>query len=137
MFLGQYYYAIDDKFRLILPKSFRDQETTWILTRGFDGGLFLFPQEEFAKELAKLEGQSLTKKNSRDLVRLLTNTAHEIAVDGVGRFHIPEALRAPAQLVKQVVIVGSYNRVEIWDVATYHAYMDQVNANAEDIAEHV
>ena len=48
---------------------------------------------------------------------------------------IPDFLRASAQLTKNVVVVGSYQRVEIWDVETYHKYLAELEANAEAIAE--
>ncbi len=137
MFLGRYYHTIEDKGRISLPKAFRELEKQWVLTRGLDGGIFLFPYQTFETQLAELSKMSFTKKTNRDFVRLMTNDATQVEADANGRIAIPEFLRAAAQLTKQVVVVGSYNRIEIWDVDKYHQYLDQLSAQAESIAEEV
>jgi MraZ protein len=137
MFIGTYYHTIEEKGRVSLPKKFRDQGNDWIVTRGLDGGLFLFLKKTFAQELEKLEDQTLTKKAHRDFVRLMANEAQETEVDGNGRVYLPEYLRAAVQLTKDVVVIGSYNWVEIWDVTIYHQYITQVEKQAEEIAEKV
>jgi division/cell wall cluster transcriptional repressor MraZ len=60
-----------------------------------------------------------------------------VQLDQSGRLLLPDRLRATAQLTKEVAIVGSYQRIEIWDVAKYHQYIDQVESQAEAIAERV
>jgi MraZ protein len=137
MFIGKYYHTIEEKGRVSLPKSFRELEKQWVITRGLDGGLFLFPAKSFQQQVQTLNQLGFTKKAHRDFVRLLTNDAESLEADTQGRITIPEYLRAAAQLTKQVVIVGSFERVEIWDVDTYHAYLDTIAQNAEEIAEQI
>lgn len=137
MFIGKYYHTIEEKGRVSLPKSFRELEKQWVITRGLDGGLFLFPAKSFQKQVQTLNQLGFTKKAHRDFVRLLTNDAESLEADTQGRITIPEYLRAAAQLTKQVVIVGSFERVEIWDVDTYHAYLDTIADHAEEIAEQI
>lgn len=137
MFIGRYYHTLEEKNRVSLPKKFRDQETNWIVTRGLDGGLFLFVQSEFEERLRELQTRSFTKKDHRDFIRLMTNDAQEALVDRNGRITIPEYLKNFAHLTKDVVMVGSFSRIEIWDVETYHAYIDQIESQAEEIAEHL
>jgi len=137
MFIGRYYYTIEEKGRVSLPKSFRELEKQWVITRGLDGGVFLFGAEKFQAQLNHLDQLGFTKKAHRDIVRLMTNDAVLVEVDSIGRITIPEHLRASAQLTKQIVIVGSYHRVEIWDVEKYHAYLDTLVSNAEQIAEKI
>ncbi len=137
MFIGRYYHTIEEKGRVSLPKKFRNSGAEWVITRGLDGGLFLFLKKTFADELEKLATQTLTKKAHRDFIRLMTNEAQEIELDRLGRLLIPDYLRATAQLAKDVVIVGSYQYVEIWDVKKYHTYIDQLEKTAEATAEKV
>jgi MraZ protein len=87
--------------------------------------------------MEKLQNKAFTKRANRDFIRLMTNEAQEVEVDPNGRIQIPEYLRATAQLTKNVVIVGSFERIEIWDVEKYHTYIDQISKNAEEIAEQV
>lgn len=137
MFIGRYYHTIEEKGRVSLPKKFRDGGDDWIITRGLDGGLFVFLKDQFTSELEKLSTHPFTKKAHRDFIRLMTNEAEEVKVDENGRLLIPEYLRATAQLTKNVVIVGSYQRIEIWDVEKYHTYIDQLEKMAEETAEKV
>jgi MraZ protein len=137
MFIGTYYHTIEDKGRVSLPKKFREIGTDWVITRGLDGGLFLFLNNTFTAELEKLNQYAFTKKAHRDMIRLMTNEAQEVQVDPSGRILIPEYLRATAQLAKEVAIIGSYQRIEIWDVEKYHQYIDQLETQAEAIAEKV
>ncbi len=139
MFIGTYYHTIEEKGRVSLPKKFRetDSSSNWIITRGLDGGLFLFFKNTFIAEMEKLQTRSFTQRANRDFIRLMTNEAQEVEVDDNGRIQIPEFLRAAAQLTKDVVIIGSFQRVEIWDVQKYHSYIDQISAQAEEIAEQV
>ncbi|MBW7956221.1 division/cell wall cluster transcriptional repressor MraZ [Patescibacteria group bacterium] len=137
MFIGRYYHTIEEKGRVSLPKSFREMEKQWVITRGLDGGVFLFPQKNFHEQVQALNQLGFTKKAHRDFVRLLTNDADAVEVDSQGRVTIPEYLRATAQLTKNVVIVGSFERVEIWNVDKYHAYLDTLAGQAEAIAEQI
>lgn len=138
MYIGRYYHQLEEKGRVSLPKKFREQgNKTFIITRGLDGGLFLYPENEWLKSITQLEMASQTKKDNRDFVRLMTNDAQEISTDSLGRISIPEYLRNFAQLKKDVVIIGSYSKIEIWDVQTYHQYVEQIEKNAEEIAERI
>lgn len=135
MYIGKYYHTVEDKGRVSLPKTFREKSESWILTRGLDGGLFLFEAAQFAAELQKLEARSFTKKTNRDFIRLMTNEAVRVSPDKNGRVQLPEYLNDFAHISKNVVIVGSYTYIEIWDRDTYHAYLESLETQAEQIAE--
>lgn len=135
MFIGRYYYTLEENRRVSLPTAFREVEKKWVVTRGLDGGLFLFRAENFAQELKKLANKTFTKKAHRDFIRLMTNDAVEVSVDKNGRVSLPEYLTEFAHLKKDLVVVGSYSRVEIWDRDNYHLYLDEIESQAESIAE--
>ena len=135
MFIGKYYHALEENNRISLPKKFREIETDWVVTRGLDGGLFLFRATNFNQELKKFSQRTFTKKAHRDFIRLMTNEAQEVMADDNGRVSLPEYLIEFAQLKKDLVIVGSYERIEIWDRDTYHKYLTQIESDAEKIAE--
>ncbi|PIY79708.1 MAG: division/cell wall cluster transcriptional repressor MraZ [Candidatus Pacebacteria bacterium CG_4_10_14_0_8_um_filter_43_12] len=135
MLLGKYYHTLEANGRLSLPKSFRGVYPSWIVTRGLDGGLFLIGEEVFKQELDQLSERSLTKKRNRDFIRLMTNEAKPVTPDTAGRVQLPEYLIQFAGLKKEVVIVGSLNKIEIWDRDRYHTYLDTVEPEAEKIAE--
>ncbi len=135
MFIGKFYHSLEQQGRLSLPKAFRSQAKDWVITRGLDGCLFLFKQAQFEQEVEKIANSSLTKKHNRDLTRLMTNEAAQISVDKNGRVNLPNYLIEFANLAKDVVIVGSFSRIEIWDQTAYHHYVDNLEKQAEEIAE--
>ncbi len=135
MFIGRYYHTLEEKGRVSLPKEFRQVEENWVVTRGLDGGLFLFRAQDFEQELHKLAERSFTRKAHRDFIRLMSNDAKAIRADNNGRVSLPEYLIELAGITKEVVIVGSYARVELWDRDRYHHYLDELEEQAESIAE--
>ncbi|MBD3279744.1 MAG: division/cell wall cluster transcriptional repressor MraZ [Candidatus Pacebacteria bacterium] len=135
MFIGKYYHKLEAKGRLSLPKKFRDQASDWVITRGLDGCLFIFTTVDLKDQIRDLTSRTLTKKAHRDLARIMANEATVIKPDNNGRVQLPEYLIKFAQLNKEIVVVGSYNRLEIWNQQRYHQYVDQLEKQAEAIAE--
>jgi MraZ protein len=135
MFLGKYYHTLEANRRISLPKAFRQQAKQWVVSRGLDGGLFLFPQNTFAKELQSLAERTLTDKDHRDFARLMANEAAEVSPDKSGRVQLPEYLTDFAKLTKDIVVVGSVQYIEIWNRDRYHQYLDKLEPKAEAIAQ--
>jgi MraZ protein len=136
--IGRYYHALEQKGRVSIPPSIRcELGETAILTRGLDGCLFLFSNKDWEKTVGETLDLPLTQKVARDWVRLMANNALEVTFDNLNRILIPQYLRESAKLTKDVVIVGSLTRVEIWDQKTYHLYIETLEANAETIAENI
>lgn len=135
MFIGKYYYNLEEKGRLSLPKEYRQQSTSWVVTRGLDGGLFVYKEADFQEQLKSLLSRTFTKKIHRDFVRLMTNEAKLVIPDKNGRVQLPEYLISFAKLQKSVVLVGSLEKIEVWDRELYHAYIDSIESKAEEIAE--
>ena len=115
MFMGQYEHSIDTKGRIIIPAKFRDNlGESFVVTRGLDGCLFLYPDAEWQRFVEKL--QSLpSNQNTRRMQRQFLSKAMDVALDKQGRILIPSLLREIADLEKEVVFVGMMNRVEVWD----------------------
>lgn len=135
MLIGTYYHTLEEKGRLSLPKKFREESSTWVVTRGLDGCLFLFTSDQYAQEMQQISGSSFTKKSNRDFSRLMTTEAYEVEVDKNGRVQLPEYLIEKAALDKHVAVTGNFSRIEIWNREAYHAYLDSLENSAESIAE--
>jgi len=136
MFIGTYYHTLEEQGRVSLPKTFREITKDWVVTRGLDGGLFVFPAESFQERLRKVtETHIFTKKAHRDFVRLMTNEAQTISTDQNGRVNLPNYLIEFSKLKKDLVVVGSLDYVEIWERDSYHQYVDGLEKNAASIAE--
>jgi len=136
MFLGEYQHSIDEKGRVILPARFRDQlGSTFIVTRGLDGCLFVYPREEWLKLSSEVQNLPLAKKDARAFSRLLFSGAAEGECDKQGRVSIPNVLREYAGIQKDVVIIGVSTRIEIWSAESWAEINDDAAGRFEELAE--
>lgn len=137
MFIGEYQHTIDPKGRVIMPAKFReDLGDKFIITKGLDNCLFVFPQEEWQSFEKKLRSLPLTSRDARAFTRFFFSGAIECELDKQGRVLIPANLREYAELEKDLVIVGVSSRVEIWSKEKWNAYNEE-NLDHDDIAEKI
>lgn len=138
MLIGEYEHSLDAKGRLIMPAKIReDIGEKFIVTKGLDGCLFGFSQNEWNNFEEKLKTLPLTNKNARDFVRFFLSGAIECEIDKQGRFLIASNLREYAAMEKEVVIIGVGTRIEIWNKDKWKAYNSDENISADAIAENM
>ena len=136
MLMGEYEHTIDAKGRISMPAKLRkDMGETFILTKGLDGCLFVFSQEEWLNFETKLKSLPLSDKNARNFVRFFLAGATECDIDKQGRFLIPQNLRNSAKLEREAVIIGVGTRLEIWNKEEWNKKDEEISA--EDIAENM
>lgn len=138
MFLGTYEPKLDDKGRIILPAKFRDQlQGGLIMTRGQEHCIYVFTQRDFEEMQATLAQAPLTSKEARSYMRVLLSGAVDEVPDKQGRISIPPMLRGYAGLEKDLAVIGTGNRVEIWDRAAWNQYLADQEASFADREEEV
>ena len=121
---------------MAVPAKFRDALVAGaIITRGIDNCLFVFTNADWEELAKKLIALPLAQANSRAFTRLMLAGATDVTLDNQGRILIPDYLRKYAGLKKGVVVAGLYNRIEIWDDATWSAYKAKTESSSEAIAE--
>ena len=136
MFMGEYNHTIDPKGRVIVPAKFRDTlGEQFVITKGLDGCLFVYDEQEWKAFEEKLKTLPITNKEARAFVRFFLAGAADVETDKQGRILIPGVLRDHAKLIKDVVLVGVGSRVEIWSKECWDntAQYDDV----DEIAEHM
>ena len=115
MFMGEYNHTIDAKGRLIIPSKFRELlGEEFVLTKGLDGCLSIYPMDEWKAFEEKLRALPLTNKNARTFTRFFVAGATNCELDKQGRILVPQTLREFAGLEKDVVLTGNLNRIEVW-----------------------
>lgn len=115
MFMGEYSHSIDAKGRLIVPSKFREQlGDQFVVTKGLDGCLFVYPNDEWKSIEEKFRSVPLTTKDARKFSRFFFAGAASCEIDKQGRILLPQILREFAGLEKDVVLVGVLSRIEIW-----------------------
>lgn len=138
MFIGEYNHTIDAKGRLIVPSKFREAlGEEFVVTKGLDGCLFVYPMEEWTVFTDKLKELPLTKKDARQFSRFFLAGAASCEVDKQGRILIPAVLREFAGLEKDAVLVGVSSRIEIWSRSNWEKISDVDIEDMDNIAEHM
>ena len=139
MFMGEYNHTVDPKGRLIVPSKFREQlGNEFVETKGLDGCLFVYPNEEWQNIEEKFRSISMTSKSARKFSRFFFAGAATVELDKQGRILIPPVLREYADLQKDTVLVGVLSRIEIWDKDRWQENTydeDEMDEIAEQMAE--
>ena len=136
MFMGEYSHTIDTKGRLIIPSKFREElGETFVVTKGLDGCLFAFSDEEWKAFEIKLKSLPLTNKNARQFARFFVAGATPCELDKQGRILLPATLREFAGLEKDVVLTGMLNRIEIWSKDKWNENNSLDDVAMDEIAE--
>ena len=138
MFMSQYSHSIDAKGRLIMPAKFREQlGEEFVVTKGLDGCLFVYPMSEWQNIEEHFRSIPLTTKDARKFSRFFFAGAASLEADKQGRVLIPSVLREYADLKKDVILVGVLNKIEIWDADRWmgESQYEDMDEAAEHMAE--
>ncbi len=139
MFMGQYNHTIDTKGRLIVPSKFRERlGDEFVVSKGMDGCLFVYANEDWSAFEQKLTSLPLINKEARKFARFFLAGASQVEVDKQGRILIASNLREFAGLDKEVVLVGVGSRIEIWSLEKWESMdfdddMDDISATMESL----
>ena len=138
-FKGEYSHSIDAKGRLIIPAKFRELlGDQFVVTKGFDGCLFVFAEEGWNKFEEKLQSLPMDKPEARILGRFFISGAIDAELDKQGRILLPANLLQHAGIEKEAVIAGVGNRAEIWSKEKWEkaSTFDDINGIAAKMSEY-
>jgi len=134
--VGEYRHTIDDKGRLILPAKFRNEFADGlVITKGFEKSLFVYSKTYWLGVAEKIQSMQMLSKDVRQLSRFFFGGACETSLDRNGRLILPPQLRSHAEIKKEVVFLGVYNRLEIWSKEKWEAYEAEAESSIEEVAE--
>lgn len=137
MFMGEYHHTIDEKGRLILPSKIRyDLGENFVVTRGLDNCLFIYPKDEWTEIINKYKSLPNTK-DARNFMRFFLSGATILEFDKQGRINIPDVLVKFACLKKDCVIIGVNERLEIWSKENWENFISTNENNFTDIADNL
>lgn len=126
MLMGSYQHNIDAKGRVIMPAKFREElGEIFYATKGTDECITVLSAqgwEELGRKIC-----SLPSGQAKDLRRFFFSGAAELVPDKQGRVLIPQLLRDHAHLDKDVMIIGTGTRVEIWDLCRWNKYNSDIS----------
>ena len=130
MLLGTFNITLDAKNRISLPAKLRAFfEGSIVINRGFENCLEVRKPQDFQKYFEQFNSFPSTQKDTRTLKRLIFANANFVDVDTAGRVLIPNNLINDAKLDKEIVLIGQFDHLEIWDKKLYEDYL----ANSESL----
>ncbi|CAC9930867.1 protein MraZ [Aedoeadaptatus coxii] len=136
MFFGEIRHSVDSKGRLVMPAKFREGILDgYVMTKGLDQCIFLFPLDEWKRMEEKLKSLPLTHKDARAFVRYFFSGACDGELDKQGRIRIPQNLMDYAELSTKSVVIGVGTRMEIWSESLWDDYNDDESLSYDQIAQ--
>ena len=128
-FKGSFNYTVDSKGRINIPAKMRknlapEANNSFVVTRGFENCIFVYPNDEWAKRETELGKLQQTNKDDRLFTRLLLQYATDVELDGQYRIVLPKELIQYANIENEVFILGAFDRIEVWNPNEYKKYLD-------------
>lgn len=141
-FLGEYEVTLDAKGRFLLPAGFKkqipEQSLRFIVNRGFEKCLTLYPMQSWEPMFAKISTLNDFDPKVRSFRRQFLGGATEVEADTAGRLLLPATLRDFAGLTKNIILVAAVDKIEIWDAAAYKKIFEEFSADHfSELAESV
>jgi len=137
MYLGEYISPIGEKNRVALPKKLREsmRGEKLYLTRGYEGSLMLLEEADWQRLQDVLKLRPLLNMSLRDTKRFLLGGAVELSLDVQGRFILPEALMAYAEIDKSLTFIGVGEWIELWSTPIWNSKLNELKRTAAEIAD--
>lgn len=136
MFIGEYQSSIGEKNRIGIPKKLREEiDGSLYLTRGYESCLIMVDNKRWNNFIVELNKNPLLSLGLRDTKRFILGGAVEIEYDSLGRFVIPESLKAFAGIKETLVFLGVGEWIEIWDLENWNQRLSILKNNVSDLAE--
>ncbi len=140
-FSGKYYYAVDQKGRIIIPAPFREiissnySAKLYITNALFDRCLYIYPLEEWNRLQEKVRTKPRYDEAIKFFLRRVIASAVEMEMDKQGRVLIPAALREDANINTNVVLAGQIEKIELWDRNEWDMLFDSAKIDKKSIEE--
>lgn len=138
MLVGTFEHRLDSKGRLVIPARFREElGDSVVASFGIDRCVSIYSLKSWEGILEKLHNLPYSKGKTRDLIRVLLASAHELPIDPAGRILLPQSLREQAGIDQEVSINGVLDHLEVWDSEQWNRYRTRVLETLPEIAEEV
>jgi MraZ protein len=136
-FRGQYEYSLDAKNRLTVPSKFRAALSGGVvLAKSLEPCVSIWTPggwEQFTERA--VSSRDPFSAEARQLQRYFHASSFDAQLDSAGRIGIPQPLLRHAGLRKEVVIVGNYDSLELWDREAWQRYEQDADATAAESAQ--
>ncbi len=138
MFAGEFRCKLDDKGRFFIPSSIRelldkgkpDQTKSVIFVRGQTECLWLYSLSDWEQKLARAR-ETLDDDQSRLFMHFIVSETMGSEIDRAGRICVPRRLRELSGIEDEIVVIGMYDRLEIWSQEEWNSYLARMEEKYE------
>jgi len=141
-FKGQAAYNVDAKGRLAIPAKMRsvlrpEAQHAFTALRGFERCISLYPLDQWELMEQDIGSLSTYSREARAFTRRVMMWAEEVKLDSQGRLKLPKVLMKYASIGNRALIIGAYDRIEIWNPQVFEGYLEKEEADYETLAARV
>lgn len=137
MFVGSFTHSLDTKRRMIFPASWRAEagasNRLFVFPHPEQKCLYLYTAEEMMRRLSTLRESGPLDSFDQQAIRSFAAGADMLHWDAQGRIRISDHLLAHAEVKEQVVLVGTFTRIELWSADNFDQALPQDSSTAEDV----
>lgn len=141
MFMGEFSCKVDNKGRLMLPVKFREMldGKDIVITRGFENSISLYPIKIWEEEIIEKQIKKLKMTNSkhRAYQRFILSAATKLNLDSQGRLNIPTSLMEHSTILKNAIVMGGVDHIEIWAEEKWKEYMEETTDSIENLVDEI
>ena len=97
-----------------------------ILTKGLNGCLWAFTEDEWSRLEGKLRSKQFQDQESRDFVLEMMSNVQDVPIDSAARILIPQTYLKLAGLDRggEVKVIGMMDHVELWHPKRYEDHVE-------------
>ncbi len=133
-FHGEFEATVDAKGRFLLPGALKKQlpegEVRFMLSRGFENCLTLYPIKTWEKIIEEFTHLNQYDPKVRQFTRTFLGGATEVELDAANRMMLTATFKNYAGISKDIVIAATLDRFEIWDAAKYKQLFDDLSSES-------
>lgn len=138
-FSGEFNVSIDLKGRISIPAAIRDElrqvyKSDGLFVTRFKGGLVAYPPNRWEEICANVLAMPAGPNREANLRNRIA-PAKECNFNAQGRIQIPQSLREHAGLDKDVVVIGMFEKIEIWSQQAHERITSESEAMLDDDAQ--
>lgn len=110
---------------------------TFVINRGFEKCLMLYPEAVWEKITTEINQLNLYNKKNRDFVRYFYRGAQKVSMDSADRILVSKRLLDYAKVDRDVILSAYNDRIEIWAKQEYEQLLEEEPQDFSDLAEDV
>jgi MraZ protein len=123
-------------FRLAFPPDGDDAQRSIIFLKSLEGSLWLYRAHEWEETLTVMRHQ-LDDQQSRLFMYYVVAQSIPSEIDKKGRLAIPKELREYAGIGSELVLIGLYDRLELWSPSRWDAYLLRLEDQHDSLLEKI